>query len=57
LFITLIIVYSTSSAPPNGLSGAGHPRGEKLAAALTLGYPKRHFVRAAPRHIMDTTWR
>jgi nitroreductase len=34
----------------------GIPKGEKLAAALNLGYPKRRFVRAAPRRTMDTTW-
>ena len=34
----------------------GIPKGEKLAAVLNLGYPKRRFVRAAPRRTMHTTW-
>lgn len=35
----------------------GIPRGEKVVAVLTLGYPKNRFRRAAPRELMPTTWR
>lgn len=34
----------------------GIPRGETVIAALTLGYPKRRFLREAPRGMMQTTW-
>jgi nitroreductase/NAD-dependent dihydropyrimidine dehydrogenase PreA subunit len=35
----------------------GVSKGERVAAVLNLGYPKRRYVRAAPRRIMDTAWR
>ena len=41
---------------PRVKSALGIPRGEKVAAALTLGYPKRRFAREAPRGMMEVTW-
>lgn len=32
------------------------PKGEKVVAALNLGYPKHRFAREAPRRMMDITW-
>ena len=34
----------------------GIPRGEKVVAVLTLGYPRRRFRREAPRKTMPVTW-
>lgn len=35
----------------------GIPKGEKVVAVLTLGYPKRRFRREAPRKSLDIVWR
>jgi len=35
----------------------GIPKGERLVAVLNLGYPKRRYLRSAPRRAMDTVWK
>jgi len=35
----------------------GVAKGEKVVAVLNLGYPKRRYLRSAPRRIMDTVWK
>jgi nitroreductase len=50
------LVATASNNSAHVKTALGIPKQEKVVCALTLGYPKLHFAREAPRKRMETVW-